>query len=654
MDVIRYLKFCGSALVVAPALLFSTQSVAVDDELLLVPRPLAMQAEAATQRDDLELIERSERAYIAAMTARLERLGHSAGADDLIVSSLTEVVPASPSGGGPTLLSLGGTADEPTGEVDLPVTPGLSCPGFYIVRSHSGANSQPGRFGIELLLNSGRKVLAGGLNFGGRASTAVRGFSAFNIANSTGEDQAVDIGISVGAPGRLRLEKRSGGSTVAVPIDVQIPSGDSTVSAVVSPGFYVVGYTPTNSSSARYGISALTSYVGRPGGGFQGGVVVGGYHDPARASGSTLSTGFAGFCIFEPQNVNVSIQSAPTYGSSGASGMAFSVSSNDGENYLDSRTIESNPELFLADAVGRIASYEGIYTDTGLFVPADSRSRVIQTLGLADSDVLDLLLDFLLIGVISDISDDALRALGIQINLADTFLGQIRAFMEDGLFVLLDINAIGAISIDDPETPETETLQEIVDALLLELDDLGLSDISQALVDGDPLKITGFEGNFDPADLVPGSEATDDISEALQAFLLSSSNATLLETTDTGYWIGTEATSEDLLRFLFELLDTLQLADQGDVEIDEQEIRDLIAELELSDRVFAQLFLSNGGEIEFLAIELASLDPALGLEPGDAWLTIQLLRFTDSITPFESFVLFDLCRLPAETFECTP
>lgn len=227
--------------------------------------------------------------------------------------------------------------DEPSAMVALETDPTLGCPGFYVLRTHPGPGSEDGRFGAELnLTGTGRRTLQGGLNFGGRATNSVRGFAAFNIANAANEAQQVDIEVTVGAPGELTLERRSGGQTLETPIETFVAAGTSEHSAVVTPGFYVVAFTPETNQSSSYLVSALTSFVDRRGGGFQGGVVFGGYHDPERASGSTESTGFAGFCIAEDRNVVVQVLSRPTYGSSGSTSMAFSLSRG-GEVVFDSR-----------------------------------------------------------------------------------------------------------------------------------------------------------------------------------------------------------------------------------------------------------------------------------------------------------------------------
>lgn len=227
---------------------------------------------------------------------------------------------------------IGGTADEPTGQVRLSVDPAESCPGFFVLRTHPGPDSQPGRAGAEILLTgSARRTLQGGLNFGGRATSAIRGFSAFSIVNRAGEDQIVEITLEAGAAGRLTLERRADGK-VTMFIDQDVLAGQTKLEATVPPGFFVVGFTPDQTTPVPYTVAALTRFVDRPGGGFQGGAVFGGYHDPTREN-----TGFAGFCIAEPQDVEIFVQSTPSYGSSGARGVEFSLSDRDGRVVLDSR-----------------------------------------------------------------------------------------------------------------------------------------------------------------------------------------------------------------------------------------------------------------------------------------------------------------------------
>lgn len=625
-------------------------------QLYTVPHGLPGPSAGNIGSDDPILAEFSRKAHAAAMSARLEHfrsLGYKiSGTGNRVNATGYQTIARQTD---LAILDIGGTADEPSGTVDLPTDPALSCPGFYVVRSHAASNSEAGRFGLELLLRGdGRRTLQGGLNFGGRATSSIRGFSAFNIANPSGEDQLVNIGINVGSPGRLVLDRRSDGQVVATPLDRDIPAGQSDFSVTVTPGFYVVGYTPSTSTSTRYAISALSSFVDRAGGGFQGGAVVGGFHDPARASASTQSTGFASFCIAEPHEVAISIQARPTFGSSGSTGMEFSVSANDGTMFLDSRTIESNPEVFLSDATGRIENYPGIFTQTELFVPDSARTRVSQ-LFETTPETLDFLLDFLVLGVVSDLEDENLRSLVTQLNNADTFLAQSRIFIEDGVFVLLDLDNIAGLPVGELLEGEPESgLGELIDALLLELDELGLSDISQALTDGRALELTGFEGALDPATIVPGPDTAQQIADALRAFMLVDSEVTFLETTETGDWVRTETDTANLIQFLLELANELGLDDTENSELFTlEEIEALIDELELAPTVIGD-FLISEGELQIMAIELASLDPALGLNPGDIWLLLSLDQFADTLSPLDDAVLFDLCRLPEDLFVCTP
>lgn len=291
-----------------------------------------------------ELSRRAAEAYAAASQARLRHLGGKGGQGESAgVESASR--PASLSQAGtmapaifdglmpsrpPSAQDIGGTYNEPNGSALLTTNPALSCPGYYILRTHAGTNSSAGRYGAEILLGgTGIRTLQGGLNFGGYASNSRRAFAAFSIANANNEDQLVYIGISASS-GPVSLERRSSSGDVTY-IDVFHQSGTAEYQATVPPGFYVVNYTPS-SGFEDFAISALTSYVDRPGGGFQGGAVFGGLHSP----GVGEVTGYAGFCIANDFEVDVQIFSTPTY-SDGAQGMAFSLANSDGTVALDSR-----------------------------------------------------------------------------------------------------------------------------------------------------------------------------------------------------------------------------------------------------------------------------------------------------------------------------
>jgi hypothetical protein len=334
--------------------------------------------------------------------------------------------------------------------------------------------------------------------------------------------------------------------------------------------------------------------------------------------------------------------------------MEFSVSGNDGTVFLESRDIQSNPEIFLSNAVDSIAGYPGIFLQTEMFIPEEARTRVSELLG-ATPDALDFLLDFLVTVVMSDLEDEELRALGIQINHGEAFLAQSRILVDNSLFLWFDLEAIEALPVEDLLGEDSGIdLGELIDALLLELDELGLSDISQALAAGQPLQITGFEDVLDLATIVPGPDTAQQISESISSFLTDVASVTFLESTENGDWLRTETDTANLIKFLLDLASDLGLDEAGEGDLFTlEEIEALIDELELAQTVIAE-FLISEGELIFLTIELASLDPTLGLNFGDIWLDLYLGRYTDSVLPFENAVLFDLCRLPEDTFDCSP
>ena len=223
--------------------------------------------------------------------------------------------------------------DEPGFQIALSAqtagtTPG--CPaGFYAVRVGDGAEpgSAPGFYSSELLLQApGSRVFAGGFNFGGLADAAVPAFAAINIANPANEAQTLRVSVSGTRPGS------SNGVRVELRLRARAPSPDRLVYAqtltlqagtpfarsdTLEPGFYAFEVLPLDAAAgadAQLSIGLETSYVGRPGGGFQGGVNFGGYHDPAAAAVS----GFAGFCLADAHTVAVRTFGRATYPGVGA------------------------------------------------------------------------------------------------------------------------------------------------------------------------------------------------------------------------------------------------------------------------------------------------------------------------------------------------
>lgn len=236
---------------------------------------------------------------------------------------------------------LGLKIDEPGGSVALGVNPALACPGFYVLTIGDGPEPgiQPGSYGAELLLLApGSRVLAGGLNFGGQMDAAAPGYAAFTIANAANENQTVNINLTgfrpmAGSPNirlRVTLERR-------LPTQLSIISQVVTVgqnspyvtSTTVSPGFYVATVEPLdfmNGADGVFGMSLLSNFVTRPGGGFQGGVVVGGYHDPVVSA----TSGFAGFCLPDAHTVQMRTEGRPTRGPAGAGDMRIVVADSAG------------------------------------------------------------------------------------------------------------------------------------------------------------------------------------------------------------------------------------------------------------------------------------------------------------------------------------
>ena len=231
--------------------------------------------------------------------------------------------------------------DEPGGSVALGVTPGLPCPGFYVLTIGDGPETgiQPGSYGAELLLLSpGSRVLAGGLNFGGQMDASAPGYAAFTIANPANENQRVDINLTgframAGNPAirlQVTLERRLPTQQTIVSQTVTVGQNSPYVSSTtVSPGFYVATVAPLDplaGADGIFGMSLLSNYVDRPGGGFQGGVVVGGYHDPV----ASATSGFAGFCLADAHTVQMRTEGKPTRGPAGAGDLRVAVANASG------------------------------------------------------------------------------------------------------------------------------------------------------------------------------------------------------------------------------------------------------------------------------------------------------------------------------------
>ena len=234
-----------------------------------------------------------------------------------------------------------GALDEPSASrVTLPPpNPAFgSCPGGFFIASvvdGPGAGVRNGAFGMELLLDDpGTRVLAGGLNFGGLIDAGQVGFAGFNFTNAANENQLFNLSLT-GSPAnnaagslivRVRIVRPNPDNTSTTVFD-QVMSLTLAQSATgliaVPPGFYVASVALEGAPASLIGAEAegqfffslTTSFVDRPGGGFQGGVVVGGYHAPHPSGGVS---GFGAFCLATPHSASVRVLSAPSYGPTGA------------------------------------------------------------------------------------------------------------------------------------------------------------------------------------------------------------------------------------------------------------------------------------------------------------------------------------------------
>ena len=219
-----------------------------------------------------------------------------------------------------------------------PIPANPSCPaGFFVatVEDGPGDGLSPGAFGMELLLNDpGTRVLAGGLNFGGLVDAGQVGFAGFNFANAANEHQRLDMSLrgspstdaTAELPVRVVIRRSTSASTSEVVFEEvrSLRMAEASAASIsVAPGFYVAtvsveGATPEQVGGAAEGqfyFELTTRFVDRPGGGFQGGAVVGGYHATHPFGGVS---GFAGFCLATPHSTSVRVLSQPSYGPTGA------------------------------------------------------------------------------------------------------------------------------------------------------------------------------------------------------------------------------------------------------------------------------------------------------------------------------------------------
>ena len=232
-----------------------------------------------------------------------------------------------------------GGIDEPgfTGFA-LPVPTNFpGCPGGYFVTTVDdgpGAGLTPGIFGLELLLNPpGTQRLEGGLNFGGLLDGSQVAFAGFNFQNPANEPQRLDLILNGNPassrqgslPVRIKLIRQPapGVNETVLETTATLTLANQFIRTInLTPSFYVVTIAPEGPVSVPGGaadgevyVSLASQFVDRPGGGFFGGVVVGGYHAAHPFGGVS---GFASFCIGTQHSSTARVFAAPSYGASGA------------------------------------------------------------------------------------------------------------------------------------------------------------------------------------------------------------------------------------------------------------------------------------------------------------------------------------------------
>ncbi len=224
----------------------------------------------------------------------------------------------------------------------LPDPADANCPsGYYVMSAEDGPGSglNAGTFGMEVLLDSpGSRVLAGGLNFGGLMDAGQAGFAGFTIANAANEPQIVNLTLS-GSPAddangsvsvHIRVARVADATTIvevletAATISLAVPYH---ASLTLSPGFHVatiapISGVPGGAAEGQFFASLATRFTDRPGGGFQGGAVVGGHHAAHPYGGVS---GFLGLCVETPHTSTVRLLSQPSYGIAGARDLRLRV-----------------------------------------------------------------------------------------------------------------------------------------------------------------------------------------------------------------------------------------------------------------------------------------------------------------------------------------
>ena len=213
----------------------------------------------------------------------------------------------------------------------LPEPTFAACPGgFFTASAEDGPDLgiSPGTFGLEVRVSgAGNLQFEGGLNFGALVDASQVVFAGFNLRNPANENQRLNFRV---------LGRSSRGASLPVVIRViKDPEGENrliqefsttlsmaqafTQSVSITPGFHVVTVAATGAGAVSGGaadgevfVELGTQFLDRPGGGFFGGVVVGGYHALNPFGGPS---GYSGFCLGSQHTASARLLSTPTYAS---------------------------------------------------------------------------------------------------------------------------------------------------------------------------------------------------------------------------------------------------------------------------------------------------------------------------------------------------
>ncbi|MFC1688079.1 right-handed parallel beta-helix repeat-containing protein [Pseudomonadota bacterium] len=222
--------------------------------------------------------------------------------------------------------------DEPATVAFLERAEGESC-GFYTTGLTLQEGATEGTWGLEVKTTEGNRLLEGGINLGGAFEEDAKnpGFGAFNIANRGNENQIVKIKIDALALPTPGFSTTDLGVSVQVfdsardPVSEEVIGSDFLELEVeLEPGFYIVRIkSRPGSPRGTFLMDLLTSFVDRPGGGFQGGANVGGFI--TRRENGNSTTAFAGFCISQTQDMAMRTEAGTTRGEKGAGSLILTI-----------------------------------------------------------------------------------------------------------------------------------------------------------------------------------------------------------------------------------------------------------------------------------------------------------------------------------------